>query len=292
MKKRNFCWERKDHRPVKQYFITTTNNMYAQNSEGEPIKFNVGDVICCNVDAKCPHLPKDNWYMAYMPTMQFCNKEYEETKKNAFPLLDCERCKAHFKKCIYAMMKVDPAAIKNLPYKKSSIKKLMVEIENDELKAIEQIEALKANAEITADQIRPYIKFPIITRDFINAVFDIVRKIGVKCSKKHIEYLFTSEDYKQDLMSYDVYEILSIMRDIDSDEFGNSLYKEFQAAFDDFLSAEFAKWNTAFAFEDCFANAYVEVLEELKDQITDDILNNICTLEEWQNLLMSLARNE
>lgn len=153
---------------------------------------------------------------------------------------------------------------------------------------VEAMAGWKKMHEITADDIREYIRIPRFTDTIKEKIFDIVRKIGIKNSKAEIEYLFTSEEYRKSKCEYD---IQWIMMDIDYNAFtADSLFARFMAEFNSLVNDEFNIINSEFAYEDCFQNAYVDCISDEMGGIEDEWLEECITLEEWKNLLMSVAK--
>ncbi|MBR1948638.1 MAG: hypothetical protein IKA30_02465 [Alphaproteobacteria bacterium] len=154
---------------------------------------------------------------------------------------------------------------------------------------VEAINKLKLLLEVQPPDIIDYIRIPIFSEVGKEKIFDIVRKIGVNNNKSDITYLFTSEEYKK---SKYLYNIQWIMMDINYDAFsGNSLYTRFMEEFTGMLKAEFDILNPDFAYEKCFESAYVSCVDEKTAEILEEWLNNHITLAEWQNLLLSIAKD-
>ena len=151
---------------------------------------------------------------------------------------------------------------------------------------VEAINKLKSLLEVEPSDIVDYIRIPFFSKE---KIFDIVRKIGVNNNKADIAYLFTSEEYKKSKYQYDIH---WIMMDINYDAFsGNSLYTRFMEEFTGMLRAEFDILNPDFAYEKCFESAYVSNVDEITELLSEEWLNKRITLAEWQNLLLSIAKD-
>lgn len=153
---------------------------------------------------------------------------------------------------------------------------------------VEAMEQWKKMHEIKYTDIVDYVRIPKFSDIIKEKIFDIVRKIGINNSKAEIEYLFTSEEYQKAKCEYD---IRWIMMDIDHNAFNShSFHTDFMEEFDSLVRGEFDIVNPEFAYEDCFQNAYIDSISDYMGDIENEWLDERITLEEWKNLLMSVAQ--
>ena len=152
-------------------------------------------------------------------------------------------------------------------------------------KTIEALEELKKLPSIPAALLSAYIGKPFFTDEIKKRIFDIVRECEIISGKNDIKRL-TTKEYKESIYSYDVE---TIMKDIYCGSDGDTLYDAFVPKFDEFVLDEITKINTAFAFDDCFANAYVTVVDEIKCELYAEWLNECISLDEWFDFLMSIT---
>lgn len=153
---------------------------------------------------------------------------------------------------------------------------------------VEAMEQWKKMHEITADDIREYIRIPRFSKSKKEKIFDIVREIGIKNNKAEIEYLFTSEEYKQRKLFNTP---TGIMMDIDFDAITrDSLHKRFIEECTSMVKAEFDIINPEFAYEECFKNAYESITNSECRLIAFKWSDNCISIEEWKNFLISIAK--
>lgn len=157
---------------------------------------------------------------------------------------------------------------------------------------VEAMEQWKKMHEITADDIREYIRIPRFSKSKKEKIFDIVRKIGIKNSKAEIEFLFTDKEHKKKYKESRYITISTIMMEISAENGtkGHTLYEEFQNIFSLFTVREIANCNTMFAFEKCFETAYATVGVEIQGYICHEWLTKRISLTEWKKFLMSIAK--
>ncbi len=155
---------------------------------------------------------------------------------------------------------------------------------------VEAMEQWKKMHEITADDIRDYIRIPRFSKSKKEKMFDIVRKIGVKNSKSIINFIFTSGEYKRRKLSFDITEI---MMDIDYNVINHdSLYLRFIEECEIMIKSEFDILNSEFAYEECFSKAYKSILDSECRLLIENWAVKRIPLNEWKELLMDIAQTD
>ena len=154
----------------------------------------------------------------------------------------------------------------------------------DEQKAVEALEELEKQHEVTYEMLIDYIKPPIFTEEIKQRIFDIVREDPPKCTKKQIKTLFNPNAYKY--LATDDLDILMVM--ISMDKCGNySYWDRFVSDYSSLVSGAFAEANPLVAYNELFADAYTDCQGDFA--IESEWLNERITMDEWEALFLEMA---